>query len=131
MYSLPWFFPHASVPKLVLKRIIRLLSYSTKCIKHGVGYKGEHDAWGVHDTNTFFVIHGVIFGLFFAFCQTSAIAVSDKVTFWHEVLVFSMSVFTILLIHCFKCYWRVVPFLGEVKGKCGGSPVWKEFEGGV
>lgn len=52
------------MPKLVLKRIIRLLSYSTKCIKHGVGYKGEHDAWGVHDTNTFFVIHGVIFGLF-------------------------------------------------------------------
>lgn len=41
MYSLSWFFS----AKTCSKKTIRLLSYSTKYIKHGVGYKWEHDAW--------------------------------------------------------------------------------------
>lgn len=60
------------------------------------------------------------------FDRLLSIAVSGKVTFWGEVLVFSMSVFTFFLIHCFKCYWRVVSFGERLKGNvmivlCGRS----------
>lgn len=60
------------------------------------------------------------------FDRLLSIAVSGKVTFWGEVLVFSMLVFTFFLIHCFKCYWRVVSFGERLKGNvmivlCGRS----------
>lgn len=124
MYSLSWFSPLLQCQNL-FQKIIRLLSYSTKCIKHGVGYKGDHDAWECM-IEIPFVISGVILGLFLLSDRLLSIAVSNKMTFWHDFFFFPMLVFTILLRHHFKCYWRVVSFGERLKGNvvillCGRS----------